>query len=359
MKQWAQLLEDFRELPARIEPLPTFLEFAGCKRKEEVHSDVLAFYLDPNKPHGLGTLFLDALVRALEIPNPPERGTWVDVSVEREKSTEKGSRIDILIESNSHVIVIENKIFAGVNNPFDDYKSFAETLEPQGRHVHVVLLTLTSNEAKDRWKFLWPATHPQLIGQIRELLGEYVAEADTRYLTLMLDLLNTLDHLQGGIAMDPCFRKFLEKNLDDVEALLQECYQFKIRELREMAKGLRDSVGDGTAFPTVTKVQTRTPNLGSPHAQNSSLVYEVQYFFKRQEFENNVRAIVSPSGWEIRVGQAGQQLKELLDRTQTECEPLEKGRQSYRVTRFGHDEGLPCVAQAVKCLIERLAAEQN
>ena len=140
LQQWAELLDEFRGLPPRLKPLPTFLEFSGCKRKEEVYSDILAFYLDPGKPHGLGTLFLDALAQAGGIPN---HGPWTGVSVEREKRTHNGNRIDILIESDNHVIVIENKIFAPVDNPFDDYKSFAETLEPPSRRIHVFLLTLT------------------------------------------------------------------------------------------------------------------------------------------------------------------------------------------------------------------------
>ena len=42
LQQWAELLDEFRGLPPRLKPLPTFLEFSGCKRKEEVYSDILA-----------------------------------------------------------------------------------------------------------------------------------------------------------------------------------------------------------------------------------------------------------------------------------------------------------------------------
>ena len=358
LQQWAELLDEFRGLPPRLKPLPTFLEFSGCKRKEEVYSDILAFYLDPGKPHGLGTLFLDALVQAGGIPN---HGPWTGVSVEREKRTHNGNRIDILIESDNHVIVIENKIFAPVDNPFDDYKSFAETLEPPGRRIHVFLLTLTSSNAKAKWEFLLPITYEEFLIQIRELLGKYVAGADTRYLTFMLDVLNTLDHLQGGVTMDPCFRKFLEQNFDAVEALLKECYRFKSDELHEMASGLRDGVGDGAAFAAPVRVRLRTQDLGNPGAQNRSLGYEVKYFITRQGFEVNVRAIVSPEGWEIRVGQAGRQLEQLLKKAQIGYKPLEAGRQSYRYSfsRHEQEQELPPVAPTVRRLIEQLAGRQD
>ena len=313
------------------------------------------FYLDPGKPHGLGTLFLDALAQAGRIPN---HGPWTGVSVEREKRTHNGNRIDILIESDNHVIVIENKIFAPVDNPFDDYKSFAETLEPPGRRIHVFLLTLVhNNDAGTEFEFLLPITYEEFLIQIRELLGKYVAGADTRYLTFMLDVLNTLDHLQGGVTMDPRFREFLEQNLDAVEALLKECYRFKSDELHEMASGLRDGVGDGAAFAAPVRVRLRTQDLGNPGAQNRSLGYEVKYFITRQGFDVNVRAIVSPAGWEIRVGQAGRQLKQLLDEARINWGPLEAGRQSYHCAFFRHEQELPLVAQNVRHLIEQLVEQ--
>ena len=355
LKRWTELLDDFGGLPPRLEPLPTLLEFSGCKRKEEVYSDILAFYLDPGKPHGLGTLFLDALAQAGSIP---DHGLWTGVSVQREISTYNGNRIDILIQSDNHVIVIENKIFGRVDNPFDDYKSFAESLEPLGRCTHVLLLTLSCNDAQAKWKFLLPIRYEEFLVQIRETLGRYIAGADTRYLTFMLDILNTLDHLQGGVTMDPHFREFLEQNLDSVEALLKECYRFKSDELHEMARGLRDGVGDGAAFAAPVRVRLSTQELGNPSAQNRSLRYEVKYSVTRRDFEVNVRAIVSPAGWEIRVGQEGPMLKQLLNDAHVECEPLEAGRQSYRYGFFRHEQKhedeLHPVARTVKGLIEQL-----
>ncbi len=113
------LLDDFGRLPARVERPPTFMEIAGYPHYENVCSNVLAFYLDPQQPHGLGTLLLDALARAGGIASPDE-GIGGNVSVEREVITDAGNRIDIVIESDAHAIVIENKIRAAVSNPFAD-----------------------------------------------------------------------------------------------------------------------------------------------------------------------------------------------------------------------------------------------
>ena len=62
--KWKALLDEFRqEVPRRPERLPTFMEVAGYPHYENVCSNILAFFFDPSKPHGLGTLFLDALAR--------------------------------------------------------------------------------------------------------------------------------------------------------------------------------------------------------------------------------------------------------------------------------------------------------
>ena len=126
-----------------------------------------------------------------------------------------------------------------------------------------------------------------------------------------------------------------------------------------MASGLRDGVGDVTTFAAPVRVQLGTQDLGNPGAQNRSLGYEVKYFITRQGFEVNVRAIVSPKGWDIRVGQAGRQLKQLLDKAEINCEPLEAGRQSYRYAFFRHEQELPPVARTVRRLIEQLAGRQD
>jgi PD-(D/E)XK nuclease superfamily len=109
------LLDDFVKLPARIERPSTFMEIAGYPHYENVYSNILAFYLDPEEAHGLGTLVLDALARVGSIAAADE-GVGGNVSVEREVITDNGNRIDILIETDAHAILIENKIYASVEN---------------------------------------------------------------------------------------------------------------------------------------------------------------------------------------------------------------------------------------------------
>ena len=236
--RFVNLLDEFQRLPPRHERLPTFMEVAGCAHKENEHSNILAFFFDPQKPHGLGTLFLDAIARIDGIQHEG-RTIGRNVSIDREKTTDAGKRIDILIQSDSHVILIENKIFAGIDNPLDHYAAYIKDIS-QGRTQDLFLLTLTPNSAGDAHGFK-NITHRQFVKEIRGLLGHYVACANTHYCMFMLDFLNTLDYLEADTIMDQAFLDFLESHRGNVEVFLKEINTLK-GELRAKVRKLADLI---------------------------------------------------------------------------------------------------------------------
>src|SRR3954454_21989834 len=99
INDFESLLEKIKELRRGAKRLPTFMEIAGYPHYENVCSNILAFFLDPEEQHGLGVLVLDALAHVGSIST--EEGVWSNISVEREIPTEAGNRIDILIESDT------------------------------------------------------------------------------------------------------------------------------------------------------------------------------------------------------------------------------------------------------------------
>ncbi len=127
-------------------------EISGFPRWETVASNVLAFFFDPNERHGLGTVFVDALLGLLDGARfvGPEglaaekfdsqldlRSTeWTVVT---EQATSDGMRIDIYLTNDELklAIIIENKIDALVNNPFESYARHALLRYP--RTLSVVL----------------------------------------------------------------------------------------------------------------------------------------------------------------------------------------------------------------------------
>ena len=257
----AALLDAFcQQASSRPERLPTFMEITRYPHYEDVCSNILAFFFDPDNPHGLGTLFLDALVRVGGIED--QGGIFGrNVRVDREEHTDAGNFIDILIQSDSHVLLIENKIFHGIVNPFDDYAKHLDSL-PQC-HKYRFLLTLkpvdeSTKREIERYRFQ-NITHEDLVNEIRGLLGGYVANADTRYLTFMLDFLNTLDYLQEGMVMNPEFVDFLKARSSEVEDLFKEIKAFK-SELRTKVTGL-GALLDVASYDNVSQWKYREDGL--------------------------------------------------------------------------------------------------
>ena len=339
------LLDDVGRLPARVERPPTFMEIAGYPHYENVCSNVLAFYLDPKQPHGLGTLLLDALTRAGGIAST-EEGVGGNVSVEREVVTDAGNRIDLLIESDAHAIVIENKIRASVNNPFGDYSEYLDSRTPESREKHKFLLTLAPTTEGSGWGFT-NITYTGFVAEIRAVLGCHVSGADTRYLTLLLDFVNTLENLHKETRLDERFFRLLSERSGEIESLLGELKAFR-GELRQKVRAL-GSLVDVRAYGNVKqwfwREETRLLDV---------LVHDIRVV---PDLPIYVDAIIHPRGWKVRVGlRAGSgtapKLSELLRRLDVAVE----SDQDFTHARFVYDENLERIAPVVQDLVDKFAA---
>ena len=281
-----QLLDEFKQLPSHPERLPTFLEITGYPHYENACSRILAFFFDPQRPHGLGTLFLDALAQVGRIQNRETIAS--NVSVKCEESTRAKKRIDILIQSDSHAILIENKIYSGVDNPFDEYAKHLRSLPQEHKHKFLVTLKDSGEGADYGFRNI---THRRLVKEIRGTLGNHVATADTRYLTLMLDFLNTLDNLQRGTEMDQELVDLLKSRSSEVEHFLQKMNAFK-DEVRKKVKELAALI-DVKHYSTVRQWLFR-----ERESLSDTLVHTIGL---ASGLTVVVDTIVSPGGWEVRM----------------------------------------------------------
>ncbi len=360
------LLDAFRQqVPPPPERPPTFMEITRYPHYEDVCSNILAFFFDPSKPHGLGRLFLDALVRVGGIEGSEGR-IGVNVRIDREKYTEAGNRIDILIQSDSHAILIENKIYHDIANPFADY---AKHLDSFGqRHKHKFLLTRkpVSESIKRDIEGFRNITHENLVKKIRRLLGGYVAKADTRYLTFMLDFLNTLDYLQGGMVMNPEFVKFLAEHEKEAARFFNEVKAFK-SELSNKIKGLQEII-DISSYDKEKVRQLKY--YGEPRSE--SLFGVLAHDIKISSFENNivVEPGITPEGWTIEiwlrnksdggsVTDSGkrEKLLKLLDRLNISLADNKSER--FVMTRFAYEANLEEIAEEVLKAVGKLAPRDD
>lgn len=346
-----KLLDEFSKVPGRIERLQTFMEIAGYPNRENVCSNILAFFMDPEESHGLGTLVLDALASAGGIVGTDEKVGRI-ISIEREATTYKGKRIDLLIKTDAHVILVENKIYARSDNPFEDYAAYLDQIA-EGRKQHKILLTLSRNNAGREWRFR-NLTYDKFVGQIRSKLGHHVAEAETRYLTLLLDFLNTLEILKRGTRMNKEFVQLLGDRevqvgafLEGIESLKAEM-RGKVQELRNLINVERQNVKQLKSWqdPTV-------PCEGLPHSIRVSKDLVIQ-----------VDTSIFPKGWEIWIWPlegSYSELRDLLQRIEIPFEEDEEDegvlhRDSYK---HKYDESLDGISSLLQNLIDTLAKRRR
>ena len=128
-------------------------EAIGHTRSEERHSDFLAFLIDPNETHGLGTEFLTQfvvdIVKSMRSEDRPL--SLSDVILRDFDSCQvlrEYHRIDVLCIDEEHgfLLAIENKIGSGEHS--DQLCRYRRFLETQYRDFHRILAYLTPDNAE-------------------------------------------------------------------------------------------------------------------------------------------------------------------------------------------------------------------
>jgi len=146
------------------DPRKTFMEILRVNNQEVHFANILAFFLRPHEKHGLGLLFLKALLQTncynfgkentsgivkLKDTGASFKGTTIhledldpnSIEVIVEQKTKKENRIDILIVAEDFVVCIEFKINHDLDNPLQDYSEFIHRKYSNKKYKYFVVLT--------------------------------------------------------------------------------------------------------------------------------------------------------------------------------------------------------------------------
>ncbi len=198
------------------------MELAGYPHYENVCSNLLSFYLDPEEEHGMGDLLLRTLMNCIGIP---WETTIHKARIDREVYAKQGGRLDLLVVTDDFIIGVENKIWAVLHNDLDDYGMLiAETgaiakIKPE--HCHRVVLTVRDLSPDERRKAersqFRVVRFSELSGAVRSLLGHYTRRADFKHLSYFTDLMQTLENLAGASKSE--LNQFLATHASEIEEL--------------------------------------------------------------------------------------------------------------------------------------------
>lgn len=268
-----QLIAQFGRLRSLKAPR-TFLELAGYPHYENVCSNLLSFYLDPEGEHGMGDLLLRALMSCVGIP---WEATIHKAQTDREVYTKQGGKLDLLVVTDDFIIGVENKIWAVLHNDLDDYGTLiADTgaeanLKPE--NCHRVVLTVRDLSPDERRKaersHFRVVRFSELSGAVRSLLGHYTRRADFKHLSYFTDLMQTLENLAGASKSE--LNQFLATHAHEIEELSRFYLEYRKQLIPEVRRcltetaltqfnenELRYSIYQGTTL--VTHVRCRDPH---------------------------------------------------------------------------------------------------
>lgn len=236
-KDVEKLLEEFRQIPKKEKNGKTFLEIARCPHYENVWSNILAFYLNPNAEHGFGDMLLRTFMQLIGIDNKeynPET-----VKIDREYRTANNNRLDIVIETDTFVLGIENKVRSGLNNDLFDYSGTIENLA-KGKQTYKIVLSKYKCRCDDGFVNV---LYNDLIKQVVNASIEI--KTKNKYQTLFQDFLETIDNEINYNPMNhnPELVKFFTENHVEIAELLEYSNWMKnfiFKKLESIHESLRD-----------------------------------------------------------------------------------------------------------------------
>lgn len=196
----------------------TIFDVAGYPHYENVISNILSFFFNANEEHKFNDLWLKSLMECYnEIAKTNIQLDELE-EIEREYFTEDQKRIDIIMSFANAVVVIENKIFAHVYNPFKSYHKEVEKYIRKNKkgdcNIVEILISLNKEDNKDGFKNI---TYEQLFERVEKNLPNYKLNANAKWLLYMEDFLKNIKNFNRGLSMNLEWQKLISENEESLK----------------------------------------------------------------------------------------------------------------------------------------------
>lgn len=303
--EFKKLLNDFKSIPASDKRNTTFLEISGYPYRETVYSNIFRFFFNSEELHELGNLFISSLLNILGKDSNEQTS-----SVVTEVGTDDGKRIDIVVETSSYLIGIENKVFSGVDNPFASYSKYLQHRSNDESNLEVlkIILCLSDTGTKDiPEKILYgftTVTYERLFTEIKKNIGEHIIQAQSKYLTLLFDFIETIENSKEDSNMNQEFIDFIKAEEDSIQQLSAELDKFR-KELRHKTSTLGSGI-------TINK-NTNQWYYKERNSLFDTLVHDIEF---KDGSKIGVDTSIDVNGWVIEIfnrkGFTTNKIKEIL-----------------------------------------------
>ena len=242
---YSEILKKFSKIPIE-EDDSTFLELCHYpgERFEEICSRILEFFFQPKNKHGLRDLWVQALCVLLKCECDDAFEMRTRTEEYTSESDQSNKRIDIILQTPTLLIAIENKIGADLYNPLDAYKEHLENKE-EYKTLKRQLVVLTAHmmggdelSKAQRYGFV-VLRYDQLFKEVRTRLGEYISKCDQKYLAFMMDFMKTVEN-RVNMMKQTDMDKFFVKNRKEIESLLEQYNAWNERMFEQQKAAIAD-----------------------------------------------------------------------------------------------------------------------
>lgn len=210
----SEVTELYNKIPIKEK---TFMDISGYPHYENVSSNILAFYFNPAEEHNFKALVINSLIKVL-IKKGLNIQLVADIEkldIYREYITEKGNRIDLVLQNYDFTIGIENKLYASVYNDLEDY---ANTLNKLNEHSIKILLSLHDNSKKITNTEFINVTYHEFFNQLNIDLENYHDNSNKWYIFIK-EFIKNLEDYKGGLEMEEEILNWLKINKTKIEEL--------------------------------------------------------------------------------------------------------------------------------------------
>jgi hypothetical protein len=349
---FTKILLEFKSIP-RPKRERTFMEISKYPHYENVCSNILQFYLNPHNEHDLGNLVLNSLVSIVD-KNFKFNTDFETIEVIRELKTINDKRLDIVILTNKYAIGVENKIFHFLHNDLEEYASTIKSNYSNKQPINIVLSLnkIISKEDKEKISksnFI-NITYEQLFENIKKDIGNYLGNANSKYINYLLDFIKSIENLTSKTMEKKELWKFFTQHSDTIQELSDEFAEYK-NSVKQKIYQLKEALTK-EEFASMTDKQWIYEGRCLVHDYTIADKYRV-----------SIDTYVDLEGWEIMLFARDPQSTNYLFHTMcqkknflptelTEYERNENGRLIYK--KFSLDTEISEVALILADLIKRV-----
>lgn len=215
-----QWLKHQNGIPKKRARKETLLDIAGIEHLENHWSFIYLYFFNPKASHGLSRLFIDSLQEIICKRTKRPALSMSSFSVLREDPVpdEKGNmkRIDLLLQNDNEAIIIENKVYANLNNRLDLYWGKPSVPEENKRGVVLSLWKIHPSH-----KGFVNITHEELAKSIEKNLPTYFTSADPKGLMLLQDFIQNIYNVTHSMNEEELYFYFNPENREKINRLAE------------------------------------------------------------------------------------------------------------------------------------------